>query len=63
MVRCSGADALFYVLGEDGRYRPAVVDADGVCRSAVLPGFRLRIAWLWQRPLPAIADVAPLTHA
>ncbi len=56
-------DALFYVLGEDGRYRPAVVDADGVYRSAVLPGFRLRIAWLWQRPLPAIADVAPLTHA
>ncbi len=56
-------DAVFYRRGDDGRYRPVPIDPDGVYQSAVLPGFRLRIAWLWQRPLPPIAEVAPQTHA
>jgi len=49
--------AFFYELGEDMRYRPGPIDKDGYFRSTVLTGFRLRIAWLWQRPLPAVADV------
>lgn len=56
-------DAAFYPLGEDGRYRSVQTDADGYYHSAVLPGFRLRVDWLWQRPLPTVEEVAPLTEA
>jgi Uma2 family endonuclease len=38
----------FLGLGADGRYRPLPVDEDGVFRSVVLPGFWLRVEWLWQ---------------
>ena len=44
--------AEFYQLGEGGFYRPVPPDAEGVYRSAVLPGFWLDMAWLWQTPLP-----------
>lgn len=47
-------EAAFLQLGEDRRYHPAALDADGFYRSAQLPGFRLRVAWLWQRPLPTL---------
>lgn len=39
-------EALFYRLGDDGLFH-----------SVVLPGFALRVAWLWQRPLPSVRDV------
>jgi len=45
-------EAAFHRLGPDGRYHLLPVDAAGVVRSEVLPGFWLRIAWLWQDPLP-----------
>jgi Uma2 family endonuclease len=49
-------EALFYLLDADGRFRRA--DAvDGVFRSSVLPGFWLRVDWLWQRPLPRPAEI------
>ncbi len=44
--------AEFYHLGQDHRYRPAFVGAEGVYHSRVLPGFWLRVEWLWQEPLP-----------
>jgi Uma2 family endonuclease len=47
----------FYQLGADGRYRLVLIGADGIYRSIVLPGFWLRVAWLWQRPLPDEIDV------
>jgi Uma2 family endonuclease len=53
--------ALFYRLGDDGRYHLDPIDADGYYRSAVLSGFRLRVDWLWQRPLPPVAAVAAET--
>lgn len=56
-------EALFYRLGEDGRYHLAPLDADGFYHSSVLADFRLRVDRLWQRPLPPIEDVAPLTVA
>ena len=40
--------AHFLGLGPDGRYQPLPVDAQGVVRSVVLPGFWLRVDWLWQ---------------
>jgi Uma2 family endonuclease len=54
-------EATFHQLGEDGRYRPGPVDEDGIYTSRVLSEFRLRVSWLWQRPLPtrleALADL------
>ena len=48
--------ASFHRLGPDGRYHAGSLDADGFYHSAVLPGFRLRAAWLWQRPLPPVPE-------
>jgi Uma2 family endonuclease len=42
--------AEFYQLGGDGHYRPALPEAEGCFTSRVIPGFTLRLAWLWQRP-------------
>ena len=52
-------EAFFYQLGADGRYHLGPIDPHGFYHSAVLPGFRLHVAWLWQHPLPRIADVVP----
>ncbi len=43
--------AEFYQLGADNRYQFALPDAEGIYRSKVVPGFWLRIDWLWERPL------------
>jgi Uma2 family endonuclease len=48
--------ARFYELGVDGRYQLGAVDEDGVYTSKVVTGFRLRVSWLWQRPLPTIEE-------
>ncbi|MEJ5198440.1 MAG: Uma2 family endonuclease [Anaerolineae bacterium] len=42
--------AEFYRLGSDGRYRPVLPDAEGRFVSQVIPGFTLRVDWLWRRP-------------
>jgi Uma2 family endonuclease len=55
------AEALFYRLGQDGRYHRGPIDADGWYRSTVLAGFRLQVAWLWQEPLPSVEDVVAQT--
>lgn len=58
--RPSKRRAAFYALDASGKYRPLSVSADGVFRSVVLPGFWLRVDWLWQqRPdvLRALAEV------
>ncbi|MEW6301048.1 MAG: Uma2 family endonuclease, partial [Thermodesulfobacteriota bacterium] len=47
----------FFVLAEDGRYERKRADAEGVYRSAVVPGFWLREAWLWQDPPPKALTV------
>ncbi len=40
----------FYQLDEQGHYVLISPDAEGVYRSRTLPGFWLRVSWLWQRP-------------
>jgi Uma2 family endonuclease len=50
------AQAEFYHLRE-GQYELMQPDEEGVYRSSVLPGFWLRVAWLWQEPLPTVEDV------
>jgi Uma2 family endonuclease len=42
----------FYHLGENGRYQPIPISADGMVRSIVLEGLWLKVEWLWQEPLP-----------
>ena len=49
--------AEFYTLGADGRYRLKVGGGEGVYRSEVLPGFWLKVEWLWQEPLPPVLEV------
>jgi len=48
--------AEFHRLSEDGRYRAALPDAHGVYHAEVLPGFRLRVDWLWRDPAPSVLD-------
>ena len=47
-----------YQLSAHGRYTSAFSGETGVYRSAILPGFWLRVEWLWQRPLPDVARTA-----
>ncbi|MEA3340129.1 MAG: Uma2 family endonuclease [Chloroflexota bacterium] len=47
----------FYRLGEVGFYETVFSGREGVCHSEALPGFWLRVEWLWQKPLPAVEDV------
>lgn len=42
--------ATFYRL-EEGVYRPISPDPEGRVHSSVLPGFFVRIAWLWNPPI------------
>lgn len=46
----------FFVLGEDGRFQRRLPDKNGVYRSVALKGFKLKVDWLWQEPLPKVAD-------
>jgi Uma2 family endonuclease len=48
--------ALFYQTGERGRYQVMPIE-DGIFRSQVLPGFWLRVEWLWQEPLPGCVGI------
>jgi len=49
--------AEIYRLDADGRYRLLTADTEGVYRSEVIPGFWLKVEWLWQEPLPKVLDV------
>lgn len=46
--------AEFYQLDAEGRYQLVPLDEEGRYHSRALPGFWLRVAWLWQDPLPGI---------
>ncbi len=50
----------FYVLDTKGRYQPVPVNPDNTYHSTVLPGFWLKVDWLWAEepnPLAALAEV------
>ncbi len=46
-----------YRLDEQGRYRTVFAASEGIYRSDVIPGFWLRVDWLWQEPLPLVDEV------
>jgi Uma2 family endonuclease len=50
-------EAEFYLLGEEGNYRLIFGGSVGEYRSEVVPGFWLRVDWLWEEPLPMVLDV------
>ena len=50
-------EALFYQLGEDGAYRFAAPDAQGIYHSPAMPGLWIDVSWLWQSPLPTLLSV------
>jgi hypothetical protein len=61
--RPSRLRASFFVLGANGRYRPAPTDDDNVFRSTVLPDFWIKLDWFWTQdadpdPLAALAAIA-----
>jgi Uma2 family endonuclease len=60
MVDPDNREARFLGLGPNGRYAPLPVDQSGVFRSTVLPGFWLRVEWLWQDPLPNLEALQAL---
>ena len=50
--------AQFFQLDEQGRYRLIPVEADGIYRSQVLPGFWLQVEWLWAEQPDALRAIA-----
>ncbi|MCS7263240.1 MAG: Uma2 family endonuclease [Armatimonadetes bacterium] len=46
----------FFVLGEGKRFERKLPDKKGFYHSAVLKGFRIKVEWLWQKPLPKVSD-------
>lgn len=42
----------FWVLDANRKYQPVPIDAEGVYRSTIIPGFWLRVDWLWQMEKP-----------
>lgn len=48
--------AEFYRL-DNGVYRLAPVDNDGIYRSVKMAGLWLRVEWLWQEPLPPLMRI------
>ncbi|HVF27896.1 MAG TPA: Uma2 family endonuclease [Pyrinomonadaceae bacterium] len=49
--------AEFCILGADGIYHLAIIGDDGLFKSAVLKGLKLKVDWLWQEPLPQLSSV------
>ncbi len=52
--------AQFYRLNEEGLYQPMMVGSDGVFHSEVLPGFWLRVEWLWAEQPDLLRALAEL---
>jgi Uma2 family endonuclease len=46
----------FYVLDEQGRYRPVPVDQDGRYSSTVLPGFWFQVDWVLSAEPPSVLN-------
>jgi Uma2 family endonuclease len=49
--------AEFYRLNAGGRYQIFPPDAEGIYHAVQIPGFWLRVDWLWQEPLPEVDEI------
>jgi Uma2 family endonuclease len=52
--------AQFYQLDERGEYRLMPIGADGIYRSRALPGFWLKVEWLWDEQPDELRAIAAL---
>ncbi len=52
--------AQFFQLGQDGQYRQAALESDGIYRSQVLPNFWLQVEWLWEAEPDALKAIAEI---
>ena len=57
LIDPAGQQVNFFLRDADGRFQTVSPDADGIYYSAMLPGFWLRVAWLWQSPPPPLSAV------
>ncbi|MFN4181026.1 MAG: Uma2 family endonuclease, partial [Armatimonadota bacterium] len=46
----------FFVLGESRRFERRFADKRGFYHSSVLKGFRIKVDWLWQSPMPKVTE-------
>ncbi|NJN67038.1 MAG: hypothetical protein HC884_10175 [Chloroflexaceae bacterium] len=46
------------MLDETGQYRAVLPTAEGIYHSTMLPGFWLRLAWLWEAHPDLLATLA-----
>jgi Uma2 family endonuclease len=46
----------FFQLDAQGTYQSVASDAEGIYRSRAVPGFWLRVEWLWRDPLPDVDE-------
>ena len=53
MLDHSKRRAEFYILDKSGSYILAKIGSEGKFDSKILPGFWIKIEWLWQEPLPS----------
>lgn len=49
--------AEFYRIGTDNRYHFVLPDAEGIYHSEAVPGFWIKVSWLWQEPLPPAWEI------
>jgi Uma2 family endonuclease len=49
--------ARFYIASPERRFVESLPEDDGVYRSTVVPGFFLRLSWLWQSPMPKLYEL------
>lgn len=50
-------EAEFFLLGADKMYHAAALGQGGIYRSKALEGFWLKVAWLWEHPMPSVRGV------
>lgn len=53
---------MFYRLDEQQHYQLVPLDEEGYFHCGVLPGLRVNPAWLWQEPLPNLAETLDLVR-
>jgi len=47
----------FYTRDDNGLFTAVSPNSDGAYHSIMLPGFWLRVDWLWQSPLPPVPSI------
>jgi Uma2 family endonuclease len=60
LIDASRQWAQFNMLDEDGVYVPIPLEDEDIFRSRAMPGFWIKLAWLWQEELPTLNEIQRL---